>query len=216
MRSWCLPEATDAAAFEHLRPGGGRFLRVPQRPSDLERRSGCGPNSSACAVLALHKESDARPQGQTPPLARLERGACTPAPRPWRHRTGSGIPRGRGRASERPGSASGVRATRCHRRRSRHPLDMQGWKASLRMPVLSYRRVAQPDGLYVVSDVPPRPRLSAPPCTPLHPSCTPFTFTPPLQVPNVYREHAVYLHYIAAFYHRLPRTSLFLHGHHQS
>ena len=38
------------------RPGGGRFLRVPQRPSELERRTGCGPNSTACAVLVLHRE----------------------------------------------------------------------------------------------------------------------------------------------------------------
>ena len=52
------------------------------------------------------------------------------------------------------------------------------------MPVLSYRRVASTNGLYVV--------------------------------PNVYREHAVYLHYISAFYHELPRTSFFLHGHHTS
>ena len=43
------------------RPGGGRFLRVPLRPSELERRVGCGPNSNACAVLELHRDSDPNP-----------------------------------------------------------------------------------------------------------------------------------------------------------
>ena len=43
------------------RPGGGRYLRVPSKPSDLERRSGCGPNSTACAVLALHRDSNPTP-----------------------------------------------------------------------------------------------------------------------------------------------------------
>ena len=35
-------------------------------------------------------------------------------------------------------------------------------------------------------------------------------------VPNVYHEHAVYLHYIAAFYDELPPLSVFLHGHRSS
>ena len=47
-------ELPDPSMAPLPRPGGGRYLRVPSRPSDLERRSGCGPNSTACAVLALH------------------------------------------------------------------------------------------------------------------------------------------------------------------
>ena len=35
-------------------------------------------------------------------------------------------------------------------------------------------------------------------------------------VPNVFHEHAVYLRYICAFYHSLPRLSIFLHGHYSS
>lgn len=32
-------------------------------------------------------------------------------------------------------------------------------------------------------------------------------------VPNVWHEHAVYLHYICAFYNHLPPLTAFLHGH---
>ena len=35
-------------------------------------------------------------------------------------------------------------------------------------------------------------------------------------VPNVFHEHAVYLRYICAFYHSLPKLSVFLHGHRTS
>lgn len=35
-------------------------------------------------------------------------------------------------------------------------------------------------------------------------------------VPNVFHEHAVYLRYICAFYHQLPKLSVFLHGHRTS
>ena len=35
-------------------------------------------------------------------------------------------------------------------------------------------------------------------------------------VPNVFHEHAVYLRYICAFYDRLPKLSVFLHGHRTS
>jgi len=38
----------------------------------------------------------------------------------------------------------------------------------------------------------------------------------PSVVPNVWHEHAVYLHYICAFYHRLPPLTAFLHGHRTS
>ena len=35
-------------------------------------------------------------------------------------------------------------------------------------------------------------------------------------LPNVWHEHAVYLHYICAFYDSLPPLSAFLHGHRSS
>ena len=34
--------------------------------------------------------------------------------------------------------------------------------------------------------------------------------------PNVFHEHAVYLRFICAFYHQLPKLAVFLHGHHTS
>eukprot|EP00964_Phaeocystis_antarctica_P133557 scaffold97761_cov57-Phaeocystis_antarctica.AAC.1 len=130
-------ELPDPSMAPLPRPGGGRYLRVPSRPSDLERRSGCGPNSTACAVLALHWDSNPTP---TP------NPNSNPNPNPNPNRNPNPNP------SPNPNPNQAL-----HR-------ESDSWKAGLRMPVLSYRRVASTNGLYVV--------------------------------PNVYREHAVDLHYI--------------------
>ena len=49
-----------------------------------------------------------------------------------------------------------------------------------------------------------------------NPNPNPSTLTLTLTLTLTPTPSQVYLHYIAAFYHQLPRTSVFLHGHHSS